>query len=77
MVAPAVVVGPVIVLPVGPVLKIRNSPNLLASDKKQYNPFRMKFIQYRRCFIVRKSGSYMCKKSAKTGQAKNPRDIGS
>ncbi len=30
----------------------------------------MKFIQCRRCFIVRKSGSYMCKKSAKTDQAK-------
>ncbi len=30
----------------------------------------MKFILFRRCFTVRKSGSYMCKKSAKTDQAK-------
>jgi hypothetical protein len=59
VVAPPVVVGPVVVLPVGPVLKTRNSPNLLAKEKKQYNPLRMKFIQCRRCFIERKSGSYM------------------
>ncbi len=32
MVAPPVVVGPVVVLPVGPVLKIKNSPNLLAKE---------------------------------------------
>jgi hypothetical protein len=37
----------------------------------------MKFIQSRRCFRVRKSGSYMCKKSAKTDRAKDPRDNGS
>ncbi len=37
---------------------------------KQYYPFRMKFILCRRCLTVRKSGSYTCKKSAKTDQAK-------
>jgi hypothetical protein len=51
-----------------------NSPNLLALEKKQYKPLRMKFILCRRCFTVKNPGTRYVK-SAKTDQAKNPQDI--